>query len=165
MRCSVARLCERTVGRRVPLLWAGGGLLHTTPHCVVVTVQGAELVSCASHTERRWFQRVRSWRDMESATLPCGRGGSGRSIPAVGNGRSRELCEALELARCKLQADHFRFFTSNHSRPIAATINTTMMLHGVGEVGSSLGVTVFASGAFFGAGGCTTGGGFGVGVV
>jgi hypothetical protein len=28
MRCSVTRLCERTVGRRVPPLWAGGGLLH-----------------------------------------------------------------------------------------------------------------------------------------
>lgn len=52
MRGSVARLCERTVGRRVPLLGAGGGLLHTTPHCVVVTVQGAELASCASHTEQ-----------------------------------------------------------------------------------------------------------------
>lgn len=37
MRCSVARLCERTVGRRVPQLGAGGGQLHTTPHCVVVT--------------------------------------------------------------------------------------------------------------------------------
>jgi hypothetical protein len=33
-----------------------------------------------------------------------------------------------------LQADHFRFFTSSHSRPVAATINTTMMLHGVDEV-------------------------------
>ena len=54
MRCSVARLCERTVGRRVPPLWAGGGLLHTTPHCVVVTALGAELVSFANHTERRW---------------------------------------------------------------------------------------------------------------
>ena len=54
MRCSVARLCERTVGRRVPLLEAGGGLLHTTPHCVVVTALGAELVSFASHTEQRW---------------------------------------------------------------------------------------------------------------
>ena len=53
MRYRVARLCERTVGRRVPLLGAGGGLLHTTPHCVVVTVSGAELVSFASHTERR----------------------------------------------------------------------------------------------------------------
>jgi hypothetical protein len=52
MRCSVARLCERTVGRRVPLLGAGGGLLHTTPHCVVVTALGAELVSFASHTEQ-----------------------------------------------------------------------------------------------------------------
>ena len=27
-----------------------------------------------------------------------------------------------------MQADHFRFFTSNHSRLVAATINTTMML-------------------------------------
>lgn len=53
MRCSVARLCERTVGRRVPPLWAGGGLLHTTPHCVVVTVLGAEPWSFATRTEPR----------------------------------------------------------------------------------------------------------------
>jgi hypothetical protein len=53
MRCRMARLCERTVGRRVPLLLAGGGLLHTTPHCVVVTALGAELLSFASHTEQR----------------------------------------------------------------------------------------------------------------
>ena len=71
---------------------------------------------------------------MESATLPYGRGGSGRSTSVVGNGRSRELCEALELASTTLQADHLRFFTSNHSRPVAAAINTTMMLHGVDEV-------------------------------
>ena len=58
----------------------------------------------------------------------------------VGNGRSRELCEVLELAPTTLQADHFRFFTSNHSRPVAATIKTTMMLQGVDEVGSSVGV-------------------------
>lgn len=51
MRCSVARLCERTVGRRVPQLGAGGGQLHTTPHCVVVTA---------------WL--VRSWR-VARATL------------------------------------------------------------------------------------------------
>jgi hypothetical protein len=106
MRCSVARLCERTVGRRVPLLGAGGGLLHTTPHCVVVTVSGAELASYASHTERRLVQRVRSWGDMESATLPCGGGWRGRSLSVVGNGRSRELCEALELVPTTLHADH-----------------------------------------------------------
>ena len=45
------------------------------------------------------FHRVRSWRDMVSATLPCGRGWRGRSISVVGNGRSRELFDALELAR------------------------------------------------------------------
>lgn len=87
MRCSVARLCERTVGRRVPLLGAGGGLLHTTPHCVVVTALGAELATFGSHTERRLVQSpARSWCDMESTTLFCGRGGSGRSTPAAGNG-------------------------------------------------------------------------------
>ena len=36
----------------------------------------------------------------------------------LGKARSRELCEALELAPVTLQADHLRFFTSNHSRPI-----------------------------------------------
>ena len=70
---------------------------------------------------------------MESATLPCGGGWSGRSLSVVGNGRSRELCEALELVPATLQADHSRFFTSNHSRPVAATINTTIMLHGVDD--------------------------------
>lgn len=56
MRCSVARLCERTVGRRVPPLGAGGGLLHTTPHCVVVTASGAEPWSFATRTEPRLVQ-------------------------------------------------------------------------------------------------------------
>lgn len=67
-----------------------GGLRHTTLHCVMVTAQGAELVR------------------YESATLSYGRGGSGSSKPLVGNGRSRELCDAQELARWKLQALHFR---------------------------------------------------------
>jgi hypothetical protein len=54
MRCSVARLCERTVARRVPLLGAGGGLLHTySALCRSYRMVGAELASCASHTERR----------------------------------------------------------------------------------------------------------------
>ena len=86
-----------------------------------------------------WFQRVRSCGVTESRTVLCGGGWRGRSLSVVGNGRSRELCEALELARCTLQAYHLRFFTSNHSRPVAATIKTTMMLHGVDDVGSSLG--------------------------
>ena len=68
--------------------------------------------------------------------------------------RSRELCEALELAPMTLQADHLRFFTSNHSRPVAATIKMTITLHDVDNVGSSLAVEGFASAAFFGAGGC-----------
>jgi hypothetical protein len=37
-----------------------------------------------------------------------------------------------------------RFFTSNQSRPVAATIKTTMMLHGVEEAGSSPGAASFA---------------------
>jgi hypothetical protein len=40
--------------------------------------------------------------------------------------------------RCR--PHHFRFFTSNHSRPQAATINTATTDHGVDEGGSSLGV-------------------------
>ncbi len=78
----------------------------------------------------------------ESRTVLCGRGGSGRSIPAVGNGRSRELCEALVLARCMLQANHFRFLSNNHSRPSAAKIKTTMMLHGVDEADGPLGCSI-----------------------
>ena len=66
-------------------------------------------------------------------------------------------CEALELAPKTLQADHLRFFNANHSRPSTVTINTMMMLHGVDDAGSSLGVVgvCFASGAFFGAVGRT----------
>jgi uncharacterized membrane protein len=57
-----------------------------------------------------------------------------------------------------LQADHLRFFTKNHSRPVAATINTATTDQGVDEAGSSLGADVgFASGAFFGAGGWMAG--------
>jgi hypothetical protein len=74
----------------------------------------------------------------ESRTFPCGSGGSGRSLSVVGNGRSRELCEALELAPTTLQADHLRFFTSNHSKPVAATTNTVTTDHGVDVVGSSV---------------------------
>jgi hypothetical protein len=75
----------------------------------------------------------------------------------VGSARRCELRDALELPQATLQADHFRFFTSNHSRPITATINTTKMLHGVDEVGSSLGVDGAGEvvGAIFGAVGCT----------
>ena len=75
----------------------------------------------------------------------------------VGKARSRELCEALELARCTLQADHFRFLSTNHSRPIAATISTTMILHGVDEAGPSLAVAVAGldKGASFDFGGST----------
>jgi hypothetical protein len=65
-----------------------------------------------------------------------------------------------------LEADHFRFLSTSHSRPVAATIKTTMMLHGVDEAGSWLGVVgvSFASGSFFGAIGRTNGGGLGAGV-
>ena len=101
----VARLLKGDLPpRRVPPLWAGGGLLHTTPHCVVVTASGAELASCTSHTEQAvGSSPVRSCGVTESRTVFRGGGGSGRSIPAVGNGRSRELCEALELAPMTLQ--------------------------------------------------------------
>ena len=51
---------------------------------------------------------------MESATLPCGGGWRGRSLSVVGNGRSRELCEVLELARCTLQAASLPFL---HQQP------------------------------------------------
>jgi len=97
---------------------------------------------------------------MESATLPCG-GGERAELVSGGLRRSRELCEALELVPATLQAGHFRPLSSNHSRPPAATIKTTMMLHGV-DGGVVVGVV---EGNFCGVGGCTTGDGFGVGVV
>jgi hypothetical protein len=39
-----------------------------------------------------------------------------------------------EVASISLQADHLLYFTSNHSSPIAATINTTMVLHSLADV-------------------------------
>ena len=81
--------------------------------------------------------------------------GAGGALRRWATVRSCELCEALELARCTLQADHLRFLSTSHSRPVAVTINTATTDHGVDEVGSSLGVAGFASSAFFGAGGCT----------
>lgn len=53
--CQASLLFALCPGRRVPPLWAGGGLVRITPHCVVVTVSGAELVSFASHTRSGWF--------------------------------------------------------------------------------------------------------------
>jgi hypothetical protein len=69
------------------------------------------------------------------------------------------LCEISKAA-------HLRFSNKSRSTPITTTTNTTMMLHGVDEVGLLLGVDVFtfASGVL-GIVGCTIGGGLGVGVV
>ncbi|HCN27760.1 MAG TPA: hypothetical protein DIT64_03040 [Verrucomicrobiales bacterium] len=55
----------------------------------------------------------------------------------------------------KLLHSHERRLSNNHSRPKAATINTTMMLHDVDELDSSLGTDAadFASVVFFGADG------------
>jgi len=66
----------------------------------------------------------------ERAEHPCGwqRCGAG------------ELCEPHLPLSMTLQADHLRFLSNNHSRPIAATIKIAITLHGVDEVGSSLGV-------------------------
>ena len=69
----VARLGERTAGRRVPVLGPGGGLLHCTPHCVVVTALGAELRGFAEHTGRAVRWRVRSCDDQEHTPLRQGR--------------------------------------------------------------------------------------------
>ncbi len=69
----VARLRERTAGRRVPALWPGGGLLHYTPHCVVVTALGAEPGSLATRTRRAVRWRVRSCDDQEHTPLRQGR--------------------------------------------------------------------------------------------
>jgi hypothetical protein len=52
---------------------------------------------------------------------------------------------------------HIRFLSSNHSRPIPATIDTAATAHGVDDAGSVLGVIEergvveegFVSGAFF----------------
>lgn len=141
----------------------GAGELHE-PHSRRLVPSGANRgerraeIDC----EERAARRVRRAGASEStcgvteSRTRCGGGWRGRSLSVVGKARSRELCEALVLAHTTLQADHFRFFTTNHSRPHAAKINTTMMLHGVDEVGSSLGVDVVkVVRAFFGAG-CST---------
>ena len=50
---------------------------------------------------------VGSSPNVPAASVKAGGGGFPcvRSIPEVGNGRSRELCEALELAPTMLQAE------------------------------------------------------------
>lgn len=63
-----------------------------------------------------------------------------------------ELCEPHLPLPMTLQANHLRFFTSNHSRPVAATTNTATTDQGVDEGVSSLGVDVGAvERPFFGA--------------
>jgi hypothetical protein len=66
--------------------------------------KNSEAEGFAEHATRAVRWRVRSCGINESRTVPCGRGGSMRSIRAVGNERSRELCEVLELAPTTLQA-------------------------------------------------------------
>ena len=56
----------------------------------------------------------------------------GSGSGGVGKKRCRPG-ETLHLPRA-----HERRLSSNHSKPPAATVNTTMMLHGVDEIGSSL---------------------------
>jgi len=101
MACNTARLCERTAGRRVPAL-PGGGLLRITPHCMRVTVWRARSCRPAGGTLnlRLVHHRCGAWRDMESAALPCGRGGSGAEHHQRGQGGS-ELCDALEVMLSK----------------------------------------------------------------
>ncbi len=52
-----------------------------------------------------------------------------------------------------LQGDHLPFLRSNHSRPIAATINTATTDHGVDEVVPSLAATDFIVAFFLMSGG------------
>ena len=75
--------------------------------------------------------------------------GAGGAFQCWAMSGAAELREPHLPELMTLQAVHLRFFTSNHSRPNAATISTATTDHGVDEVGSSVGVvTAFASGAF-----------------
>ena len=77
--------------------------------------------------------------------------GAGGAFQCWAMSGAAELCEPHLPELMTLQAAHLRFFTSNHSRPNAATISTATTDHGVDEVGCSAGVvTAFASGAFGG---------------
>jgi hypothetical protein len=87
----VARLCERTAGRRVPALWPGGGLLHYTTHCVVVTAWRARSCEALPSTLEGPFIGGCGAARMTSTVL-CGRGGSGRSIFTAGNGAELVSC-------------------------------------------------------------------------
>ena len=144
MRCSVARLCERTVGRRVPLLGAGRPAARSgwrpTAHYSALCRSYRFGCGAGELREPDWKGGSSAGAELRRSgahSLAAGAGAGGASL-RLATVRSRELCEALELAPVTLQADHLRFFTSNHSRPVAATINTTMMLQGVDEVGCSL---------------------------
>ncbi len=65
----------------------------------------------------------------ESRTVPCGGSGSGRSLSVVGNARSRELCEALEIggAGCLLRYES------------SALLMTAQLRHGPGLASSVAG--------------------------
>ena len=83
-----------------------------------------------------------------------GKQGCWRDSPG-GFSRSRPLAaEVGEWALDTLWVDHLCFFTSNHSRPIAAAITMPTMLHSVDEVGCSLIVVVACrvEGSFIGVG-------------
>ena len=62
----------------------------------------------------------------------------GRELVGGWQGTEPRALRSAGVGSVGAAADHLRFFTSNDSRPVAATINTTMMLQGVDEVGCSL---------------------------
>lgn len=103
----VARLGERTAGRRVPIrsFSEGGVAACCTIHRIVSWLPhggcgAGEL--CEPHWKRRFIggcgaAAIRS-------TLPCGRGGSGRSSSAVGNGAEPRSCAtSLRLIRHEVE--------------------------------------------------------------
>lgn len=95
------------------------------------------------------------WQGRERAEHPCG-------WQRCGAGELRE--PHLPLFRTS-QADHFRFLSNNHSRPIAATINTATTDHGVDEDGFSIAAAGSVDALALGAGdvgedGATFGNGF-----
>jgi hypothetical protein len=151
MRCSVAlRAHSRPPGPAARSGWRPTA--HYSALCRSYRF-GCGAGELCSHTRRRLVPRVRSWRWAEPRAMRSA-GVAGDWLPAAlrviglfddcpaqapGGGKRR--CRPQR--RCLSLHAHERRMSNNHTRPSTVTINTTMMLHGVDEVGSSLGVADF----------------------
>ena len=107
----------------------GGGLLHTTPHCVVVTVSGAELASCASHwSSRAAAARSTIGRGLAAQAASHAEHEAGEAapcwspVPWAGSGRLIREAHLLPRACCALP-------TNDHQQSPYAAPNLHRVAH------------------------------------